>query len=525
MGQTDGQPHPSRPSLLEAHGLGLSRHQPGLVWAYAFGPDGAREVSAAQIAEALATAGAAPPTEALTAAPAPAAAPPAASTAAPADGTPQAATDTPTAVSGAAAPGAPADRPPPASWWWLHFDLADQRTPATARRLVEAASAPGPGSWPGSGPWAAAPTRQPPLPPGVLEAFARSGPGLELHYTQGWVHGRLADRVIDLAHRHAEPAHAHLLLGPHLLLTGRRHHLHGIEAARQEAREGRSFAVTDIGTAAGTDLGSGSQPMRLLEFLVQQGTQAHGRTLDLLSDTLDQIEDQVLTESNAIDRSRIVRIRHVLVRLHRELAGQLRLFKRADQEVREESSAAAQAHAQLARSRSGSAQDWADFGPLLQHLHSLDDQCQSLIDRARLLQDEASDQLAAQTNRQLYVLSILTAALVPPTIVVGIFGMNTGGLPLTQNPNGFVEALLLCAGSSLAVLGVLALLGLIHRPKLPRWWRQRSAAHGAGTPPADDLSAALADSRSWAARRGGPADHGSWGYWAATVRMDTRDRE
>ena len=34
-----------------------------------------------------------------------------------------------------------------------------------------------------------------------------------------------------------------------------------------------------------------------------------------------------------------------------------------------------------------------------------------------------------KTNRHLYILSIMTAFLLPPTLVTGFFGMNTGGLP------------------------------------------------------------------------------------------------
>ena len=35
----------------------------------------------------------------------------------------------------------------------------------------------------------------------------------------------------------------------------------------------------------------------------------------------------------------------------------------------------------------------------------------------------------------------MTAFLLPPTLVTGFFGMNTGGLPLTQDPTGFMIAI------------------------------------------------------------------------------------
>jgi zinc transporter len=41
------------------------------------------------------------------------------------------------------------------------------------------------------------------------------------------------------------------------------------------------------------------------------------------------------------------------------------------------------------------------------------------------------------TNRNLYVLSIVTTIFLPMTLVTGIFGMNLGGLPEQQDPLGF----------------------------------------------------------------------------------------
>ena len=42
----------------------------------------------------------------------------------------------------------------------------------------------------------------------------------------------------------------------------------------------------------------------------------------------------------------------------------------------------------------------------------------------------------AVTNRRLFTLSMLTACLLPPTLVTGIFGMNTKDLLLQQIEGG-----------------------------------------------------------------------------------------
>ena len=45
--------------------------------------------------------------------------------------------------------------------------------------------------------------------------------------------------------------------------------------------------------------------------------------------------------------------------------------------------------------------------------------------------------LTMQSNQLLYILSVMTAVLLPMTIISGLFGMNVGGLPLVDTPMGF----------------------------------------------------------------------------------------
>jgi Mg2+ and Co2+ transporter CorA len=319
------------------------------------------------------------------------------------------------------------------AWFWFHFDLGDRRAPRTLRIVLDELLA-----------------HRASVPEASVAGFVQVLTTPELHFTRGVVHGALLDSVIDVdGTGSGEQALLSVVIGPKLLLTGRRRHLRGIEALRRAARAGRP----------------GEKPIDLIDSLVRMDTGQRASSLEHIADTLNRIEDRVLSESGEIDRGQIIRIRHTLVRQHRELDGLRRLFERVDQEIRQES-------ARSRTSSEGGAADvpqWEEFASLLQHLNALMDRCLALLDRARLLQQEVSDQLTVQTNRQLYVLSILTAALVPPTIVVGVFGMNTGGLPLTDTPFGFVSALALCGMSSMLVIGVLAGLGLIRRPRLGKW--------------------------------------------------------
>ena len=61
-----------------------------------------------------------------------------------------------------------------------------------------------------------------------------------------------------------------------------------------------------------------------------------------------------------------------------------------------------------------------------------------------------------QTNRTLFVLTIVTVLALPINLVAGLFGMNVGGIPLAENIHGFWWV----AGSLLALTTVLAYLAL-----------------------------------------------------------------
>jgi zinc transporter len=75
--------------------------------------------------------------------------------------------------------------------------------------------------------------------------------------------------------------------------------------------------------------------------------------------------------------------------------------------------------------------DWAqtdDRDSAERGLHDALDDIAALQDRSRSLQDELTTRLAEETNRRLYIVSIVTTLLMPATFVTGFFGMNTGGL-------------------------------------------------------------------------------------------------
>ena len=100
-------------------------------------------------------------------------------------------------------------------------------------------------------------------------------------------------------------------------------------------------------------------------------------------------------------------------------------------------------------------------GKLAQRLDGLDHTVVEMRERSRLLQEELHLKIEEQGNNNIRVLSVLTAMLMPPTLVTGIFGMNTKGLPFTDLDTAFLWASLLMVLSSFAAYLIMKRIGII----------------------------------------------------------------
>ena len=94
-------------------------------------------------------------------------------------------------------------------------------------------------------------------------------------------------------------------------------------------------------------------------------------------------------------------------------------------------------------------------------MDGLVDDLESLQERAHALQDELKAREAEKTNKRLTVLAIVSALMLPPTFITGVFGMNVTGLPFQENAYGFWVACGLMAASAAGMLAVLRRIRLI----------------------------------------------------------------
>lgn len=288
---------------------------------------------------------------------------------------------------------------------WIHLNLAD----AWTLQWIEEADT---------------------LPAQLKQVLLSSERHQEALVDQGWIACVLHDVERDFDRHDAERTGAlRLVLGERLMITGRHHPLRSADIVRNRLLDGEP--VRDAAAA-----------LALAVSAILHNVNVVARSQ---ASQIETFEDQLLDHTAAFDHRRLISIRRRVVQFHRLLIGMRAVFKRLEAD--------------------------ADLPPpllptverLTQQLGQLDGDMVAIHGQLRLLREEADLQATQRTNQNLYVLSMLSALLLPATAVTGFFGMNTGGLPFADSSAGTAVALVLGVGSSLAVYFGLRTLGLVHR--------------------------------------------------------------
>lgn len=168
-----------------------------------------------------------------------------------------------------------------------------------------------------------------------------------------------------------------------------------------------------------------SRPIHLFETLVAEFQRTLIALVIEMTEELNVIEDFVYDNTPRDERRRLAPVRRTVVGLHRHLRTVLTLMRRAaateDDEMPE---------------------GFEDVSArLTSRLEAVDHDVYALQERARLLHEEIDSKQASETNRHLYILSLMTAFLLPPSLVTGFFGMNTAGLPFAQGQHATLFAI------------------------------------------------------------------------------------
>ena len=288
---------------------------------------------------------------------------------------------------------------------WIHLDLIHNRAKA----------------------WVA---EQALLPAMATEMFLSHETHQRLDHSATMAWGLSHDLIRDVASNSETVGALHWIIGERFLLTGRREALQSIRMTAE---------ALDAGEAVATAV---SLFERIIEYIIDDVTDGVVR----LSDETDSVEDHVLSGRFDDGPKRVGAVRRTAVRLHRQLSGLHLLFRR---------------FAETHSGRTAPESVKACAARLLQRVDGLHHDVQSVQERARLLQDEIAARSAGQTNRQLYILSILTALFLPATFITGLFGINVKGLPWVESELGAGYVALLCLAAALLTMISLKRKGII----------------------------------------------------------------
>ncbi|KXF78067.1 hypothetical protein ATN84_24210 [Paramesorhizobium deserti] len=290
-----------------------------------------------------------------------------------------------------------------ARWSWTSYSLADTR----GRKTIETAGY---------------------LPPVVKESLLSGSDRYYIEYEEGWLFGEMP----DMQHEHygdgRAPGYFRFSFNADRFVSGRRHPLQSVDDIRQSLDQ---------------NLFKPASPAKLFERIVRRFLERLKLQLSDLSEKLDSIEDHIVGDAWEDQSERLAPVRRQIVASHRYLSITANLLRHLEYAHRKEFP-----------------EELADIVEnLSQRAAALHQEGEQLQVRARLLQEELMAKLAQRSNELLYVLSVMTAVLLPSTVISGFFGMNLSGIPFTDEAHGFWTVVILGLAISTIVLLIVRRIG------------------------------------------------------------------
>ncbi|HZD08049.1 MAG TPA: transporter, partial [Candidatus Limnocylindrales bacterium] len=291
--------------------------------------------------------------------------------------------------------------PPPDEFLWLHFSLSNVASEPWLRQYLT-------------------------LPDTFYESLHSDVDSTHLEQDGDTLVARIHDVLFDFTFD-APVATTSLCIKPRVLVSAHLRPWRSINQLRAAVQAGQVFR----------------SPIEILARLLRDQASV---LVDIVRKSKRQVgpmEEQLLAKRVSVSRSELGSLRRMLVRLQRLLAPEpaafFRLLSRPPDWISPDQLQNLQ---QAAEKFSTAISDTA-----------------ALVERVKQLQEELAALVSEQTNRTLFLLTMVTVLALPINLVAGLFGMNVGGIPLNQHPYGFFLVL-----SPLLILTVfLAYWALVRR--------------------------------------------------------------
>jgi zinc transporter len=266
------------------------------------------------------------------------------------------------------------------SFFWLHFSLANT---ATERWLRQHAN----------------------LPDAFYDALREASGPTRLEQDGEALVAVINDVLFDFHYEATDISSLTLAVLPRVMISARLKPLRSIDRLRESVRSGTATR----------------SPVALLAQLLENQAGVLTEIVRRSNEDVNSIEDKVLVSRVGGSRARLSALRRLLVRLQRILAPEpaalFRLLNRPPAWVTEE--------------------DLADLRRSAEEFSVAVADCATLVERAKLVQEELAAMVNEQTNRSLFLLTFVTVIFLPFNVIGSLFGMNVGGIPLAKSHAGF----------------------------------------------------------------------------------------
>jgi zinc transporter len=268
---------------------------------------------------------------------------------------------------------------PPNEFLWLHFSLSNVASEPWLRRYLT-------------------------LPDTFYESLQSDVDATHLEQDADSLVARIHDVLFDFTFD-VPVATTTLCVKPRVLVSAHARPWRSIDQLRAAVQAGQVFR----------------SPIEILARLLRDQASVLVDIVRKAKKRVGPMEEQLLARRISVSRSELASLRRMLVRLQRLLAPEpAAFFRLLNQPPGWISQDELQNLQQAAEKFSTAISDTA-----------------ALVERVKQLQEELAALVSEQTNRTLFLLTMVTVLALPINLVAGLFGMNVGGIPLNQHPYGF----------------------------------------------------------------------------------------
>ena len=284
------------------------------------------------------------------------------------------------AVEAAAAVAWLAERQPPGSFLWLHFNVAN----AAAERFM---------------------LQHLTLPESFHESLHEESGSTRVEQAGERLVAVLHDVLFDFDFDASHVSTVSLCVERQLLVSARAKPLRSADRLRAAVREGEEVR----------------SPAQLLAHLMRDQADVMVGIVRQATGRLNAVEDGLLANRVGSSRAKLGALRRVLVRLQRLLAPEpaslFRLLSRPPAWLSEA--------------------DLQDLRQATEEFSTAVADSAALVERVKVLQEELAGLIGERTNRTLFILTVVTVLALPFNVIGGLFGMNVGGIPFAEHSSGF----------------------------------------------------------------------------------------